>query len=157
MWGNRYFSSLCLSTLRGKIRWFVLKLETPFKRRRTPSKFTINFSAFAGGKLGLFDSSLVSMSSSCCLFRFLFTGTALKGSSSVASPVIFSLDSSAILFPHVCVAIVRNGTISFPGLLTEIHSFPQLTRGKRWELETLDEEQIHPINSVNRTKLSYST
>ena len=64
--------------------------------------YTINFSAFAGGKLGRLDASEVSISSTCPLFRFLFTGTVLNGSSSAVSLAIFSLELSAMLFSHVC-------------------------------------------------------
>lgn len=64
--------------------------------------YTINFSAFAGGKLGRLDATEVSISSTCPLFRFLFTGTVLNGSSSAVSLAIFSLELSAMLFSHVC-------------------------------------------------------
>lgn len=84
--------------------------------------YTINFSAFAGGKLGRLDASEVSISSTCPLFRFLFTGTVLNGSSSAVSLAIFSLELSAMLFSHVCrrvsqeVARVSQSNISFPVL-----------------------------------------
>ena len=77
--------------------------------------YTINFSAFAGGKLGRLDASEVSISSTCPLFRFLFTGTVLNGSSSAVSLAIFSLELSAMLFSHVCRRVSQSN-ISFPVL-----------------------------------------
>ena len=72
------------------------------QKRFTCWCYTINFSAFAGGKLGRLDASEVSISSTFPLFRFLFTGTVLNGSSSAVSLAIFSLELSAMLFSHVC-------------------------------------------------------